>query len=143
MLAYTTAVVVELLPECIASSLDTTASVIVCAIVTIACQGLANFLPLDAHTAPVRCMKSHLISESSAVGGLHDIDFSIHGPIRLINEPQGGPSAAAKRRVQDVKDEEAGVVGLFGLDADGASAGSCSWVGCVDLEDGGSSRCKS
>jgi hypothetical protein len=38
--------------------------------------------------------------------------------------------------MEDVEDEEAGVVGLFGFDPGGNAAGRGVGVGCVDTEDG-------
>ena len=44
---------------------------------------------------------------------LEDIDFPIVRPVRTICEPEGGPCPTAVGRVDDVEDEQAGVVGIF------------------------------
>ena len=57
------------------------------------------------------------------VDTLDDVDFAVFGPIGA-DEPEGGPDAAdAAGHVGDVGDEETFVPGLFGLDAQGGTAG--------------------
>lgn len=67
---------------------------------------------------------------------LHDINLPITRPIGSIREPQRGPSATAEGGVGDVEDEEARVIGVFGLDADGVAATRRVGGDCVDAEDG-------
>jgi len=58
-------------------------------------------------------MQGHFISMGAMVMRLEDIDFPIVRPVRTICEPEGGPCPTAVGRVDDVEDEQAGVVGIF------------------------------
>lgn len=142
-----TAVLVVRRSKGVGRSLDATAGVAVLGRVAVLVERLVGLFARDAHGAAGRGVQRHLVSVVGLVGGLHDVDFAVLGPVGRVGEPQRRPGAAAGGSVADVKDEEAVVVGVFGLYAhrEAASGGVGDAVGTdrgVDFEDRGILRCK-
>ena len=120
--AYPSAVLVQRIAVRIIRRLDAASCVVVRAVQTVGRERFPRLLSLAVHLASVRCVQRHLIPVRSLVHRLHDVDFSVVGPVGLVDEPEGGPCPAAKRGVDDVEDEEALVVGFLGAHADGSPA---------------------
>lgn len=86
-------------------------------------------------------MEGDHVALFALVDGLEHVNLAVLGPVAGVGEPERRPGRAAVGCVLDVKDEEALVVCLLGLDAHGETPGR--GVGCaagadggVDLEDG-------
>lgn len=58
--------------------------------------------------------------DSLAVDTFGDVDLTTLGPVGA-DRPPGGPDAAAVRHGEGVEDEEAAVVGAFGVNPDGVA----------------------
>lgn len=130
------AIGVELLAVAGDGALDTTSGVVVGAVVAVCRQLRAGFLALGRHAAVVGRVQRHFVAGVALVDGLHDVDFAVGGPVGGVGEPEGGPGRAAVGRVDDVEDEEARVVLVFGGEAGGVAAGGGVGFGVVDAEDG-------
>lgn len=82
-------------------------------------------------------MQRHTISPGAIIGSFNNINLAISGPIAGIRKPQGGPCTATVGGMKDVKDEQAVVVGIVGLDANGVASAGGVGIACIDFDNGG------
>lgn len=130
-----TSLVIQRRSETILARLDTTASVAILAVIAVVLERRSRLLALRLHGTAAGGVESHLVSDVGLVDCLHDVDFTIVGPVGVVRQPERWPGSAAVGGVLDVEDEEAAVVGLLGLYSDGESASR--GVGLVGWSDRG------
>lgn len=133
---YSPAVLVKCLPTATRRALNLAADIPVLGI-TVGHHRRPRLLPLRLHRAAGCRVQSHLVSLVRHVGPFHDVDFTICRPIIGVCQPKGWPGATAIRRVNDIEQEEASVVGLLGFNPDRLSSIYRVGVGRVDSENGG------
>lgn len=113
-----TALVIQRRSEPILARLDTTAGIAVLAVIAVILERRSRLLALRLHGTAAGGVESHLVSDFGLVDRLHDIDFTVVGPVGVVRQPERWPGSAAVGGVLDVEDEESAVVGLLGLYSD-------------------------
>ena len=132
---HASAVAVERLAERGGLGLDAAAGIAVGAVVAVGREGGARLLPLDGHGAALRRVQRHLVPRRGRVGRLEDVNLAVRRPVGLVGQPQRRPGRAAVWRVEDVEDEQAGVVRVLRLDPDRLAARRRVCVRKIDAQD--------
>lgn len=116
------AILVEVCTKGILFAINTTTGIAVGVLIAVLVDGRAGHFAFNSHGAVFGSMEGHLIAVVGLVSGFHDVDLAIVGPVGGIGEPKRWPGCTAIWCMENIENEQAAVVGLFGFDSNREAA---------------------